>query len=182
MLQAPLAALALAASALLASGCGGSSKPAASTAAATTPATTASTLTPTPPPTTLKLATGKALTRAQWIAQGDAICAHVNTEVAAISVRTVSEDARLIPQIAAYYSTEASALSKLVPPVSMASDGSRIVNGIQLVSEYLYRSAQELQAGDTSTGGQTFRAAVAVQKQPIAVARRDGFTKCTDTN
>lgn len=106
----------------------------------------------------------------------------MNTEVAAISVRTVSEDARLIPQIAAYYSAEAAALSKLVPPASMAGDDSRIVNGIQLVSEYLSRSAQELQAGHTSTGGQTLQAAVAVQKQPIAVARRDGFKKCTDTN
>jgi hypothetical protein len=181
MLQASLAALALAASALLAFGCGGSSKAAASNAvAAATTTTTAPAAAP--PPTTVKLATGKPLTRAKWIAEGDAICAHVNTEVAAITAVSASEYGRLIPQIAAYYSTEAYDLSRLVAPAAMAGDGARIVNGIQLLSEYLHRSAQEFQAGDTRTATKRFRAAVAVQKQPIAVARRDGFKKCTDTN
>jgi hypothetical protein len=182
MLQIQLFALALAAIALAATGCGGSSKSATGNAAATTPSTARTAPTPTRPAHTIALATGTPLTRARWIAKGDAICARVNREVAGTPANSVSDYARLLPQIAAYYSKEATDLSKLVPPTSMAHDGEQIVNGLQLLSEYLSKSGQAFQAGNVSAGSQLFRTALTIQEQPIAVAERDGFKKCTDTN
>jgi len=184
MLQTQLAALAVVATVLVACGCGGSSKSGASTTT-TSAAVTASdttTTTPTSPTTTVKLATGRPLTRAKWIAEGDTICKHVNTEVAAISVVSAAEYGRLLPQIALYYSTEAQELGKLVPPTSMASDGTQLANGLQLLSEYLNRSAREFQAGHNTAGAHLFVTALKIQKQPIAVAKRAGFKMCTDTN
>jgi hypothetical protein len=180
MLQIHLAALALVAVALVASGCGGSSKSGTSTATLAATTTAAPTPTTLPSPT-VKLATGRPLTRAKWIAEADAICAHVNTEAGAISVRSGSEYVTALPQVAVYYSTEAKNLSNLVPPASMAGDHARIVNGLQLFSEYLSKSGQALATGNKSAAGQLYRAAVGVQKRLIAVAKRDGFKRCTAT-
>ncbi len=184
MLHTQLAALALGAIVLAVSGCGGSSKSETTSSAATTTTaaatTTASATTPTTP--TVKLATGKPLTRTQWIVKGDKICAHVNAVVATISVRTAAEYAHFLPQVAAYYSNEATDLGKLTPPPAMAGDAEKLVGGIQLLGESLGRAGEAYQAGNVESGGQLFRTALAVQKQPIAVAKRDGFKKCIEKN
>ena len=188
MLHAGLSALALATIVLTAAGCGSSSKSTTgTTAAASTPSTARTASIPTPPAQTLpahtvKLVTGTPLTRARWIAAGDAICARVNRKVAGNPVVTAADYARLLPEFAAYYSKEATDLSKLVPPASMAHDGEQLVNGLQLLSEYLIKASQPYAAGNTSAGRQLFKAALLVQQRPIAVAKRDGFKQCTDTN
>ena len=81
MLHSQLAALALAATTLAVSGCGGSSK--------TEPAkTTASTTSG-----TAKTESGAPLTRAEFIARGEAICAHANAELNSHPIRSPKESA-----------------------------------------------------------------------------------------
>jgi len=177
MLGAQFAVLAFATVALAAASCGRSSKPATSTTTAAAPSTSAATTTA----PAIAIARGKSLTRAKWLAQGDAICAHVNREVAAISVRSAAEYASAMHQIVAYYDIEASSLSKLVPPPSMASDAARLVSGVQVLIESLNRAGQAFQAGQGKVGFQLLGKAMEVQRQPIAVARHAGLKKCTAT-
>jgi hypothetical protein len=183
MLYAQLAALALAATALVASGCGGSSKSqssSSSTIAAATTTTATAAPAPTTPSTTVAVATGKPLSRSQLIAQGDAICARTTTKLLPITIESKSQFERLIPQIAIYDKTEATELSKLVPPASMARDWTQIVNDIHLYGEDISRVAQDYQANNENAAGQLYHTAVdIVLEQRTAVAKRDGFKHCS---
>src|SRR5580693_5178516 len=94
-------------------GCGGSSKPSPKpTQAAQTQAA--------PPPT--QSTTGRPLTREQLIAQADAICYKVNVKLASTVITSQRDLAQQLPVLAATERNAAAALSKLVPPASMAAD------------------------------------------------------------
>jgi hypothetical protein len=176
MLQAGLSLFALVAIAIVA-GCGGSSKRTASagSAAASTPSTTATATISMP---NLEIATGTPLTHAQWIVETNAICAPVDVKLKGVSVKNASEYATVLPQVAAYFSNEASALAKLVPPASMVSDDRQLVDGVQLFSEDLLASGKDFASGNSNTGFQLLNTAMAVRRQPRAIAKNDGLTKC----
>lgn len=177
MLHARFAAFAVAAStALAASGCG-SSKP-ASTSSVASPTTT-TTVPPSVATTPVTLATGKPLTRAQLISRGDAICASAITKLTATTVRSTPEFARVLPQAAIYLGTEAEGLSRLVPPASMTRDWTRIVNDIHFASEYTTKSAQYLKEKLEKSAGQLYAKANLLNAQSKAIAKRDGFKRCS---
>jgi hypothetical protein len=180
VLHAHFAALALAATTLAVSGCGGSSKAGSTTTAraATAPATTASTTNAPIPTTPVTIASGKPLTRAQWIARGDAICARTNMKLKAISVVSTRDYARVLPQAAIYDRIEATELSKLVPPASMARDWMQIVNGYQLFGDYTSRVAEYAQANNFAPATPLTQMGEKVHKHLAAIAKRDGFKQC----
>lgn len=172
MLHIQIAALALAATALVVSGCG-SSKAASTTTASTTAATSTVTTTP------IKLATGTPLTRAQLIAQGDAICASTLTKFGTITVKTKAEFLRVLPEGAIYLTTEAEELGKLVPPASMIHDWTQIVNDIHFASEYTTRSDRYFKEKQANTANQLYAKANKLVKQSRVIAARDGFKRCS---
>jgi hypothetical protein len=114
MLHSQLAALALAATTLAASGCGGSSKtgPTGATAASTTTTTTT------------KAASGKPVTPADsiLIAKAGAICKRITAQSASLNFRTRQAIARSIPQFASYQQAALAELRKLVPSASLAHE------------------------------------------------------------
>jgi hypothetical protein len=170
MLHTQLAALALAAMATVASGCGSSKTGSATTAASTSPTTTA-------PPATV--ATGKPLSRARWIAAGDAICESTQTKVNALHGRTSAELLRDIPQAAVYYAAEAESMSKLVPPKSMAHDWETIVDDVHVYGEYTNTAIQNAKEHHGLLTA-AFREKIAkLQASMIATAKRDGFKWCS---
>jgi hypothetical protein len=180
MLLISVAALALGAVALAAAGCGGSSSKTDSVSAAsatTAPTNSAATLPTTAP--AIKLASGTPLSRSTWIARGDAICARTNTKLATISVKSVTELERTLPQIAIYTRTESTDLSKLVPPTPMTRDWAQIVDSLQLYSEYASGIARYLLAKDESAARPLFHTAVKLHEQTFATALRDGFRHCS---
>jgi hypothetical protein len=181
MLLVQFAALALAATTLV-SGCGGSSKTGStSTAAAnTTTATTASAATtPAPTVTTITIATGTPLARSVWISKGDAICASANTKLNSTTVRSTQDFARLLPQAAAYDHTEATELSKLVPPTAMASDWVQIVTELQKFSELSAKAGEYARVNNLSAAKPVTQAGNTAQRQLVAIAKRDGFKVCS---
>lgn len=175
MLRTSLIVLALGAIMFAASGCGGSSKTGTTTTANTT-ATVATLPTTT---TAVKLATGRPLARNEWIASGDAICARANKKVSANHVRHTADYGRILPQIAIYYKAESTELSKLVPPASMTGDWTQIVNDLQILGEHLGRVGQYVQENNLEAARPLFHTALNIQKQLIAVAKHDGFKRCT---
>lgn len=183
MLHTHLAAVALAATTLAASGCGGSSKTAASSSSAsTTPATTATVATP-PPTTTAAatVATGNPLTPAQWIAQGDAICARLNAQINAIRVRSSADLARALPQIAAYEQAGLTQLVKLVPPASRASDWKQYLTDLRQSAINSRKVAESAHGPQFTLSAPLVAATSRINEGLKAIAKRDGFKECSVT-
>jgi hypothetical protein len=169
---------ALAAIALSAAGCGESSHSRSATAASTSaPATTATVATP--PPGAIKLASGRPLTRAEWIAKGEAICTRTNTKVSATTVPSEREYPRVLPQLAVYEWTEARELSKLVPPRPKTHDWAQIVSNLQLDGNYLSSLTNYFQAKNRRAAYSLLVTAERLHERLGAIARHDGFNECT---
>ncbi|MGA9285379.1 MAG: hypothetical protein WBV85_08045 [Solirubrobacteraceae bacterium] len=170
---------------MVASGCGGSSKSGStSTAASATAATTATTATapPSHAVATLKLSTGKPLTRAEWIAKGDAICARLKTKLAALTVVNEQEYAHVFPQVAVYDNAEAQELSKLVPPTSKAHDWEQILSTAQHYNEYVNKVAGYAEANDFKEAAPLIETATTIHQQMAAEAKQAGFKHCSQTS
>jgi hypothetical protein len=182
MLHTQLAALALAAAAVIASGCGSSKTESTTTAASTTTPTTtpspATASTPTTSTAPVKIATGVALTHTQWIADGDAICVNTQAKLGTLGARTMAALVSELPQAATYEAVEAEELGKLVPPKSMAHDWETIVSGIHLYSEYTNQAAQYIKTTQ-KIGGTALAKADQLELQILETAKRDGFKRCS---
>ncbi len=185
MLHLQLIALGLTAVALVVSGCGGSSKTdsSASVAAATTTATTAATTATTPPTITatkVTIAKGTPLTRTTLIAKGDTICAHTNKELSAISVTGEAAFKRVLPQVAIYTNDESNDLAKLVPPASLTSDWSKIINNIHLYSQYVDQIAGYARSNNYGSAGPLLATAEEIRKKMRVTAEHVGFKHCSE--
>jgi hypothetical protein len=180
MLGMSFVALLAGTAALAGSGCGGSSKTSPASNSATPKATQAAAPTaPQVPTSTLPLASGKPLSKAEWIKMGEAICTRSNTKAATVTVTQPSEYATALPQIALYARLEARELSKLVPPTPKARDWARYVNGLWLDSQYVTEAANMFKA---KAAFQTVRPAIiranSLHEEIDKIAKRDGFTEC----
>ncbi len=175
MLHTHFAALALAAITLAASGCGGSSKTVSTTTAAVTsvPATTTTTAT-----TPAAKESANALTSAQLIASGDAICARINAKRASTTLTKTQDYARLVPPLGAYEQAEAAKLSKLTPPASMASEWKQIASGVEAVADDTAKIGQDIKSNRDNAGSVLLTKATKIQVQTNAVAKRAGFKDC----
>jgi hypothetical protein len=172
MSRTQLAAIAVAATALAISGCGGSSKTSATattTAASTPPASTADTAPP----------NGKPLTRAALIAAGDAICARANAKTIVLQASSIKELARIYPQVAIYHRAEAAELKKLVPPASLANDWSRMISDLERQSRYVNEVARDINKQDERAARHPFEMADTTIGDLIETGKRAGFAHCS---
>jgi hypothetical protein len=184
MLRTQLAALTLAVTALAASGCGGSSKDTANpnaTTGTTTPGATDTSVSA-PSSTGIKVATGKPLSRARFIAAADAICAKTNTKLAAVTVITTRELSRQLPQVVLYDATETNELSKLVPPTSLAHDWSTMLNDFHQITEYSRTVTKDVQAHNMKAASPIIVSAQNLRQELNRVATRAGFKHCNRTS
>ncbi len=179
-----LAALALTATTLAVSGCGESSKTAstgtsaAATIATTTAVTTPATTTTPVPAVTVKVASGKPLTRAQWIAKGDAICAHFNAEAETIGVTGVAELPRVLPEEAAFERNTVAQLAKLTPPGPMANDWQRFLNDTLQLAEDADKLAQSGVPDEDLLKSPLARTIQETRRHATRIAKHDGFKAC----
>ena len=183
MLFAHIAALALATTAFVASGCGSSSSTTTTTTtAASTPATTASTTTPpvatVPAPPTIALASGTPLTRAQLITKGEAICTRLNAQLGASTAKSLAELARALPVAAAEEKAEFVQLVKLVPPATMASAWREFLAETKQWSEDSEKLAISTQTQQLSLTAPLVQSTRAIHEHLAHVAERAGFKEC----
>jgi ABC-type transport system substrate-binding protein len=177
MLHRQMAASALAATMLAVAGCGGSSKTAATTAAATSTgsATTGSATTP-------STATGPAKTtaEAEFIARGDAICAHLKAQINASPVSKATDFARVLPQVAAYEQAEQAELSKLTPTAALVNDWKHILSDTRKMAEGTVKLAEYVKSHNNSTVPSSLLRPVRIAHENLAhIAKHDGFTQCS---
>lgn len=151
-----LAALALAATVLAASGCGEST------------------------------GTTKPLTRAELIVRGDAICRRINARLAATTVGKGGGFGQLMPPLAAYEHAAVLEMRKLTPPASMADGWGQVIGGAQMLADATAKIGEYAKANNntlptTPPTRAAFTAAGAGTRQMIAAAHREGFDDCART-
>jgi hypothetical protein len=178
MLCMQFATLALAGTALAASGCGGSAKPSSQTTSATNVAsssqtTAAATTTqsqpssPTPPLTTVQL-----------IAKADPICARVNAERVSNIIRSKQDYIRVSSEVSSYQQRAIAELVRLIPPASLASTWNTILDGYRTFASDMATISHDVATNQTSTANDVLAASGKIQRQTAAVARRAGFKDC----
>jgi hypothetical protein len=152
MSRTGLTALTLVATALTASGCGGSTKSSEST---------------------------EPLTHVEFVAKADVICGRVNAERASTPMKSRQDFERILPRIAADEQTAVAELDKLTPPASMAADWKQIVTADRTLAGYTGRYGQYLASDNNRAARALLQAAGSVQRPMVATAKRDGFNDCT---
>jgi uncharacterized protein with von Willebrand factor type A (vWA) domain len=140
-----LAAIALAATTLAASGCGSSSKP---------------------------------LTRAELTAKANAICKTVSTKISSKTIKTQQDIARVATELASFEQTALTQLSKLVPPAKLENDWKQFVAGAQTLAENTLKLGEYARANNLKAAKSLILSSEAVQKQMVAIAKRDGLKDC----
>lgn len=146
-----LAALALAATTLAMSGCGGSSSSA------------------------------KPLTRAELIAKADVICRRVNVKFASSKVASQQDLARVSSEIASYERQAFAELSKLVPPTSLANDWAQILTVTHTFADNTAKISEYAKSSNVAAERVLFASSQTIRQQMTATARRDGFSDCGQT-
>jgi hypothetical protein len=179
VLQVHLAALALAAILLAASGCGSSSKTTTtSTSTASTTAAVTSASTEPAKAVVVKVGTGKPLSRAQWLAQGDEVCAQVNAELASKTIKSNAEFAVVLPQAAVYEQGEVEQLVKLVPPRSKTHDWQEFLNETQQWAENSKKLGEKAQGGQFTLAAPLVTTTRKIHEKLAHRAAHDGFKEC----
>ena len=187
-----LTVLAIATTMLAASGCGNSSKTVSTTISGSTAATTNAAETTseakapvtTPAPSapvkvaTVQVATGTPLAKAQWIAAGDAICAHLQTELAANPVKGTKTFAVVFPQAAALERVEVSELGKLVPPRSNTKDWQTLLTKSLESAENTATLGRAAQTREIKLDDPLIVTTTKIDGEIHVIAKRDGFKHC----
>jgi hypothetical protein len=183
MLRVPLTRSALLMVTIAVAGCGGSSTSASKTTGTTVARqTTTTSLAATAKSETfpaVKLISGKPLTHAQWIAKADSICAHLYAQVEANTVRTNSDFARVLPQIAAYEQAALLKLAKIVPPASSTADWQAFLDDIEAGVQGSTKLGAIAQSGRSIYGLPLLHTVNAEIERRRALARRTGFRYCS---
>lgn len=171
MLNTRKIALVLMATTLVAAGCGSSKSQTVGTTPSRAPVDTGTTR-------TAPIVARTPLTRAQFVAQGDAICAATNSKLKALSANSTAEFVRSLPQGAIDYNAEAEDLMKLAPPPVLAHSWSQLVGYVRSVGASTMRIAEYMKEHQTKRARQLYRAALQTKAKWQAIAKRDGFRYC----
>jgi hypothetical protein len=141
-------------------GCGGKSAPARSTGE--------------------QIATAPAGSEQSFIAQADAVCARINTEILAVKAKgaTAAEVIRVAPRTIALERNGISELAKLGPPSSLTSDWQRILGYRRTLAGEL----AQLLAMAKRNDGTSIKSLAAAKKHAHAglsqVSKKSGFKAC----
>lgn len=165
--------------AIATAGCGSSKNTTTTTTAAAATATTSSQSPSTTSVETVKIQTGKPLSKKVWIVRGDAICSRAAAKLGSTTAKTEQDLVRLLPQAAAYERVEATELSKLVPPASKSADWQQIVDEIMQFSGGSLKIAEYARANATNEATPILHQMNVAARSIAASAKHDGFKKCS---
>jgi|GEM_PF-1893691 hypothetical protein len=159
-----LVAAALVALALVANGCGGTSKG---------------------PPAGARTATPRATTNgpstSTFVAAAEDICKRLNDELPRDKTAhpSIGDIARTAPQNAAMESEAATALGGLVPPRSLASDWSKIVDYRKRLAQELVELARDAQVNDVAAVLSLTASKAKLHERLLRASRHAGFKECS---
>jgi hypothetical protein len=152
MLHSQLAALALAATTLLAlSGCGGSSK----TQTAGTP------------------------TRAEFIAKADAICRTFNAKMNSLKINSQQDFERALPEVASWAEAQSEELNMLTPAAGMEYQWKKFLVGTRIYTEQFATFADYAKTHKVSNSSPLFDKALVTNHKAAEIAKSNGIQECT---
>jgi hypothetical protein len=169
-----LVALALATTALAASGCGGANSGAGaenSGASASSSGSNNSNGSGNKPSTRL--------TRAELIARADAICKRVVALRDSIVITSPADEARILPPFAAYQLSAVAALAKLDPPSSMAGDWNAILTSFRTLADDTEKVAKAAQSNSLQQMQSLSLPLNDVRRRITVIAARSGLQSCS---
>lgn len=144
-----LPAIALCALALvLASGCGGSSKP---------------------------LTRAELTTKANAICRQVNVKLQAATKK---GVGTVQQIAKLAPELAGFEETALVELGKLIPPASLERDWKAFISGAQTLAENTSKLGEYAKANNLKSAKSLIESSTTTQQQMVAIAKRNGLKEC----
>jgi hypothetical protein len=120
----------------------------------------------------------KPLTRAELTAKANAICRTVTAKLASKSISSQQDIARVAPELAAFEQTALNELTKLVPPTELESDWKRFVAGAQTLAENTAKLGEYASSNKLKEARGLIVSSEAIQKQMVAIAKRDGLKDC----
>ncbi len=175
-----LAAVAMTAATLVASGCGGSSKTGAtSPSASTTAVSTATAGTPTVAAASIKVTPGRPLTRTELVAVAGSICKRIDARDALLKDATLQAISVEFPPFASYQRTALAELSKLTPPASMTSYWKQFEAGTHKLAADTTRFSEAVEAKRfTPATGHLIHIMELDEHHIGLVAKRSAITGC----
>jgi hypothetical protein len=162
-----LAVVALTAGTLIAAGCGGSSKSSSHPASAQSSTSAAVT------------APAGALTRAQLIARGNAICYRLNVRRTSITIRKRQDYEALVPALAGEELAAAVEMGKLTPPPSMAHDWQQMITGAHTIGEVTGHFRTYAEASNEKLARPFDPILTKGIDQLVGAAKHAGFKECS---
>jgi hypothetical protein len=123
----------------------------------------------------------KPLTRAQLLTKADATCRRINNKLSAgNSAKTPQQISHAASELVSYEQKGLAELSKLIPPASMASDWKAIIAGAQTLADDTVKIVERVKVEKDLKGAHALLAETSrVQERTVAIAKRDGFTDCS---
>jgi hypothetical protein len=119
------------------------------------------------------------LTRAQLVAQGDAICYRLNARRMTTKVARAQDYEQLVPALAAYELQGANELGALAPPRSMAHLWRQIVSGSHKVAEATGHFPHYSEAANDNIARVDDEMLTKAIDELTGAARRGGFKECS---
>jgi hypothetical protein len=120
----------------------------------------------------------KPLTRAELTTKANAICKTVTAKLAGHTIKTQKDIARVAIELASFEQSALTDLSKLVPPTELADDWKRFVADAQTLAENTSKLGEYAKANNLKGARGLITSTEAVQKQMVAIAKRDGLKSC----
>jgi len=121
------------------------------------------------------------LTRKQLIAKANAVCSTMHRKMKAAGTASTPEQlTRIARKLAGYEQQQIEAMRKLLPPKKLASDWKQMIEGAQEISESVATLSSALEAKDKKQAEEALKQTGEVEKRVTTIAKRDGFTACSE--
>ncbi len=122
----------------------------------------------------------KPLTRAQLVSHANALCMQVQMKMKHVgTAKTVQGLALIAHKLAGFEQQQLESMKQLKPPGSLAADWKQMIEGAEEVAEYAGSLSTDVQLKKKKAAVEQLKQIGAVEKRIAPVAKRDGFTSCT---
>lgn len=121
------------------------------------------------------------LTRKQLVAKANAVCSTLHKKMKTVGpANTPEELSRVARKLAGYEQQQIEAMRKLVPPKQLASDWKQMIEGAEELSESVATLSSALEAKKKKQATEALKQTGVIEKRVTAIAKRDGFTVCSE--
>lgn len=121
------------------------------------------------------------LTRKQLVAKANAVCSTLHKKMKEVGpANSPGELAHVAEKLAGYEQQQIEAMRKLTPPKQLASDWKQMIEGAEELSESIATLSSALQAKKKKQAEEALKQTATVEKRVTAIAKRDGFTACSE--